>query len=192
MVKLNRIYTRTGDDGQTSLGDGSRVNKTDARIRAMGTVDELNSAIGVALLEELPEAVQSALSLIQNELFDLGADLCCPFEPNDEMLRVQPASVERLERWIDTTNELLSELNSFILPGGNRAAAQVHVARATCRRAELDVLAIEGSVNPALQQYINRLSDLLFVMARACNNNGSDDVLWVPGKDRPADVVPNE
>lgn len=185
MVKLNRIYTRTGDAGETSLGDGSRIAKTDARIRAMGSVDELNSAIGLALLEQLPEAVSSALSLIQNELFDLGADLCCPFEPNDEKLRINDAQVKRLERWIDEINEPLADLTSFILPGGKPAAARVQVARAICRRAELDVLMIDEELNPALKQYINRLSDLLFVMGRACNGNGATDVLWMPGKDRP-------
>ncbi len=184
MVKLNRIYTRTGDTGQTSLGDGSRVSKTDSRIRAMGSVDELNSAIGLALLEELPEPVRNALSLIQNELFDFGADLCCPFEPNDEKLRINIASVERLECWIDEMNEPLADLTSFILPGGKPAAARVQVARSICRRTELDVLAIDDVTNPALAQYINRLSDLLFVMGRACNDNGNADVLWVPGKDR--------
>lgn len=185
VVKLNRIYTRTGDAGETSLGDGSRVAKTNERIRAMGSVDEVNSAIGLALLGELPELVRDALSLIQNELFDLGADLCCPFVPNDDKLRVTAASVERLERWIDEINEPLADLTSFILPGGTAGAARIQVARAICRRAELDILAIDEKLNPALKQYINRLSDLLFVMARACNDNGSADVLWVPGKDRP-------
>jgi len=150
----------------------------------MGSVDELNSAIGLALLEELPDPVRSALSLIQNELFDLGADLCCPFEPNDDKLRVNAASVKRLERWIDEINEPLAELSSFILPGGKPAAARVQVARSICRRAELDVLAVDAVINPALVQYINRLSDLLFVMGRACNDNGKADVLWVPGKNR--------
>ena len=186
MVVLNRIYTKSGDKGQTSLGDGSRVAKTDARIRAMGSVDELNSALGVVLLEELPTLIQAALGQIQNELFDLGADLCCPFEAGDEKLRVTPTQVERLEGWIDTVNEPLAPLSSFILPGGTRAAALIHVARSVCRRAELDVLEIEGALNPALVQYINRLSDLLFVMGRACNQNGTADVLWVPGKDRHA------
>ena len=184
MVKLNRIYTKTGDAGETSLGDGTRVPKTDSRIRAMGSVDELNSAIGLALLEELPETIQKALSQIQNELFDLGADLCCPFEPGDEKLRVTAAQVSRLETWIDEVNEPLADLTSFILPGGTRSAARVQVARSICRRAELDVLAIDEPLNPALTQYINRLSDLLFVMGRACNENGQADVLWVPGKDR--------
>ena len=150
----------------------------------MGSVDELSSAIGLALLEELTEPVRDALSLIQNELFDLGADLCCPFEPNDNKLRINAASVERLERWIDEINEPLVELTSFILPGGEPAAARVQMARSICRRAELDVLGIQATINPVLVQYINRLSDLLFVMGRACNDNGNADVLWVPGKDR--------
>jgi cob(I)alamin adenosyltransferase len=186
MVNLNRIYTRSGDAGETSLGDGTRIAKTNDRVRAMGSVDELNSAIGLALLQSLPDAINAMLSQVQNELFDLGADLSCPFKPNDESLRMTPTQVERIESWIDEVNEPLADLTSFILPGGTPAAAAVHLARAICRRAELDVLSIDAELNPALVQYINRLSDLLFVVARACNENGVDDVLWVPGKDRDA------
>lgn len=150
----------------------------------MGSVDELNSAIGVVLLESLPALIQSALSQIQNELFDFGADLSFPFATGDEKLRVTPVQVERLENWIDTINAPLAELSSFILPGGTPAAAHVHVARAVCRRAEVDILSVDGELNPALVRYINRLSDLLFVIARACNANGTADVMWVPGRDR--------
>lgn len=184
MVELNRIYTRSGDQGETSLGDGSRIPKTDHRVRAMGSVDELNSAIGCALLEEMPEQVRGALQQIQNELFDLGADLSCPFVQADGKLRITDAQVQRLEGWIDAINEPLPALTSFILPGGSPAAARVHLARAICRRAELDVLSIDAALNPALVQYVNRLSDLLFVMARACNSGEGTNVLWVPGKDR--------
>lgn len=184
MVELNRIYTKSGDKGETSLGDGSRIAKTDARIRAMGSVDELNSAIGCALLESMSVEIAEPLRQIQNELFDLGADLCCPFVESDDKLRVTDAQVQRLEGWIDGLNEPLSALKSFILPGGNAAAARIHLARSICRRAELDVLAIDADLNPALVQYMNRLSDLLFVMGRACNDSGAADVLWVPGKDR--------
>ncbi len=183
MVELNRIYTRSGDGGETSLGDGSRTTKTDQRVRAMGSVDELNSAIGCAVLEDMPEQVRTPLCQIQNELFDLGADLSCPFVEADDKLRITAGQVQRLEGWIDDINEPLSALKSFILPGGSPAAARVHMARAICRRAELDVLSIDPALNPALVQYMNRLSDLLFVMARACNSDNGD-VLWVPGKDR--------
>ncbi|MFK7821968.1 MAG: cob(I)yrinic acid a,c-diamide adenosyltransferase [Planctomycetaceae bacterium] len=186
MVNLNRIYTRSGDAGETSLGDGTRVAKNSERVRAMGSVDELNSAIGLALLQTLPDAIAAMLSQVQNELFDLGADLSCPFDPNDEALRMTATQVERLETWIDQVNEPLADLTSFILPGGTPAAAAVHVARTICRRAELDVLGIDAELNPAMVQYINRLSDLLFVVARACNENGKADVLWIPGKDRNA------
>lgn len=184
MVKLNRIYTRTGDQGETSLGDGSRVPKTDARIRAMGSVDELNTAIGLAVLQLMPDSLRSMFAQIQNELFDLGADLCCPYKPDDEALRVTAAQVERLESWIDEINGPLADLTSFILPGGTPTAAAVHLARAICRRAETDALSVNAELNPNLLQYLNRLSDLLFVTARACNENGTSDVLWVPGKDR--------
>ncbi len=138
----------------------------------------------MALLHPMPEMIRNALAQIQNELFDLGADLSCPFTANDDALRVTSTQVERLESWIDTINEPLAELTSFILPGGTPTAAAVHLARAICRRAELDVLSIDAELNPDLLRYINRLSDLLFVTARACNDNGNADVLWVPGKDR--------
>ena len=186
-MRLNRIYTRSGDSGQTSLGDGSRVAKSLPVIRAMGAVDELNSSIGVALCEPLPVAIREALGRIQNDLFDLGADLCCPFDKQQEpegRLRIAADQVERLEQDIDRLNADLSELTSFVLPGGTPSAARLHFARAVCRRAELDVLQVDAELNPQVTRYINRLSDLLFVMARVCNAGGAADVLWVPGGDR--------
>lgn len=190
LVRLNRIYTKSGDGGETSLGDGTRVPKTDVRVRGLGAVDELNCVIGRALAGSLPGNLRTPLAQIQNELFDVGADLSCPFAPNDDKLRVTATQVSRLEHWIDTINEPLSELESFVLPGGTVAAAELHLARAVCRRAELAVLAIGTPVNPLSVQYLNRLSDLLFVMARAANDTGQSDVLWVPGKDRDAESPP--
>ncbi|MEL7687473.1 cob(I)yrinic acid a,c-diamide adenosyltransferase [Citromicrobium bathyomarinum] len=192
MVKLNKIYTRTGDDGSTGLVDGSRTAKHAARIEAIGAVDEANSAIGLAILA----AVESAddLRRIQNDLFDLGADLATPkgaldgegFEPGEMVLRVVDGQVEWLENAIDTANEKLEPLTSFVLPGGNEAAARLHVARATVRRAEraMTALAQVEPVNPAALRYINRLSDLLFTLARLANDGGAADVTWVPGANR--------
>jgi cob(I)alamin adenosyltransferase len=190
MVVLNRIYTRTGDDGSTALGSGERRPKYDLRIAAYGTVDETNAAIGVARLH-LPDAreIDAMLGLIQNDLFDLGADLSVPQrEGKTERLRVLPTQVERLERDIDTLNAKLSPLTSFVLPGGTPAAAYLHLARTICRRAERMVVELAGKpeepVTDAAIQYLNRLSDFLFVASRAANHNGAGDVLWVPGQNR--------
>lgn len=189
MVRLNKIYTRTGDDGTTGLVDGSRTHKHAARMEAIGAVDEANSAIGlaVAAMADLPAA--PSLTRIQNDLFDLGADLATPgedFTPSEMVLRIVPAQVEWLERSIDALNERLEPLRSFILPGGSEAAARVHVARASVRRAEraMTALAAQEPANPATLAYVNRLSDYLFVLARAINAAGDGDVLWVPGQNR--------
>lgn len=184
MVYLNRIYTKSGDAGETSLGDGSRVPKTDDRIAAFGGVDELNSVIGVAIAHGLPDPQGDRLRQIQNDLFDVGADLCVPSSGEEEnRLRVSSAQVERLEEWIDEANESLEPLTSFVLPGGSLAAANLHHARTLCRRAEIGVvkLAETEEVGSNVLQYVNRLSDLLFVLARVCNDNGKADVLWQPG-----------
>jgi cob(I)alamin adenosyltransferase len=167
-VRLTRIYTGGGDKGETSLGDGSRVSKLDARVAAMGDVDELNSFLGVA----------GSLDRIQNELFDLGADLSVPFADGDERLRVTKEAVDRLEHEIDEANEKLPDLKSFVLPGGSERAAGLFLARAVCRRAERSVLAVPDT-NPLAAVYLNRLSDLLFVLARAAN--GGEEPLWKPG-----------
>jgi cob(I)alamin adenosyltransferase len=187
MVYLSRIYTKTGDGGETGLGDGSRVPKDHPRVTAYGSVDELNSFIGVLLTQQaVPEA--DLLRSIQNDLFDVGADLCVPIaaEPGAgrERLRVKPEQTARLEMAIDRLNVLLSPLKSFLLPGGRPAAAWCQVVRAVCRRAERDAIALSHgeAVNPDVIIYLNRLSDLLFVLARASNRDGGDDVLWVPGK----------
>jgi cob(I)alamin adenosyltransferase len=189
MVYLDRIYTKSGDEGQTSLGDGSRVPKTDSRIVAYGTVDELNSLIGVVIVAGPPEAVASQLRHIQNDLFDLGADLCVPAASGPDAegrLRVDSEQVSQLEHWIDSATAQLEPLKSFVLPGGTSASAHLHLARTVCRRAEIKVLALAESapINPQVTIYLNRLSDLLFVWARLCNDGGKSDVLWVPGKFR--------
>ena len=188
MVKLNKIYTRTGDDGTTGLVDGSRCPKHSARINAMGLVDEANSAIGLAavLISGAPGA---DITRIQNDMFDLGADLATPgddFAPSEMVLRMVPSQAEWLEARIDALNEKLQPLTSFILPGGTELAARLHVARATTRAAEraMVMLAAELPVNPAALAYINRLSDYLFVLARVVNDNGKRDVKWVPGANR--------
>lgn len=187
MVRLTRIYTRGGDAGQTSLGDGARVPKYDPRVSAFGTVDEANAAIGVARLHTTGDA-DAMLGRIQNDLFDLGADLCTPEEENPAYppLRMTEAQVERLEREIDAMNAKLAPLDSFILPGGSAVAAHLHLARTVARRAEREIvrLATTETVNPAAIRYINRLSDHLFVLSRHANGDGSGDVLWVPGKNR--------
>ena len=186
-VRLTRIYTRAGDAGETSLGDGSRVPKTDLRIEAYGTVDELNSFVGAALAGEVPDEFRPWLEQVQNDLFDLGADLSVPLEDERrERLRVTGEQVERLEGLCDLVNERLVPLKSFVLPGGTEASARLHVARAVCRRAErLSVaLAAEHGVNPAALAYLNRLSDLLFILARAANA-GSPEPLWRPGGGNP-------
>ena len=189
MVRLNRIYTRTGDDGTTGLVDGSRVAKDAPLMAAIGEVDELNSAIGVAIAALGAGDFATLLQGIQNDLFDLGADLATPgsdFAPSDMVLRIVPAQVDRLERAIDRMNEGLEPLRSFILPGGSASAAHVHLARAICRRAERAAIgaARAAPVNPAALAYLNRLSDLLFVMARAVNAGAAGDILWVPGARR--------
>lgn len=186
MVKLNRIYTRTGDAGETGLVDGSRLSKTDARIHAIGDVDEANSAIGLAVVALGDHAIADELKVIQNDLFDLGADLATPgedFAPSEMSLRVVPSQVERLERAIDALNEHLPPLTSFILPGGTPGAAALHLARAITRRAERSAVAIGTAANPLALAYLNRLSDYLFVACRAANGPAGD-VLWRPGASR--------
>jgi cob(I)alamin adenosyltransferase len=191
MVKLNRIYTRTGDDGSTGLTDGARRLKCDLRVEAYGEIDETNSVIGVARLStrDLPD-LDAMLERIQNDLFDLGADLATPpaeKPPEHEPLRIIPAQVERLEREIDALNARLAPLRSFVLPGGSPAAADLHLARAVARRAERRMVALhekgEEVGAPALA-YVNRLSDFLFVAARVANADGATDVLWRPGANR--------
>jgi cob(I)alamin adenosyltransferase len=191
MVVLNRIYTRTGDKGLTALGSGKRVRKTHPRVEAYGTVDETNAAVGVARLHlagAFPE-LDSMLARIQNELFDLGADLCLPdtaARKGRAPLRVVATQVERLERDIDRLNSELEPLRSFVLPGGHPAAAHLHMARTVCRRAERAILAVTeargGRLSPALRQYVNRLSDFLFVASRWVNRTHGGDVLWEPGR----------
>jgi cob(I)alamin adenosyltransferase len=187
MVYLSRIYTKTGDAGETGLGDGSRVPKDDPRVAAYGTVDELNAVLGLLLAQEpnLPQA--ELLRGIQNDLFDVGADLCRPQsadEPPGQRLRVQEGQARRLEEAIDLFNARLQPLTSFVLPGGRPAAAWGHVARTVCRRAEREVVALARAepINPQVVVYLNRLSDLLFVLGRVWNGDGREDVLWVPGK----------
>jgi cob(I)alamin adenosyltransferase len=185
-VRLTRIYTRGGDAGETSLGDGSRVSKLDCRIGAFGTVDELNSALGVALAGELPDAMREPLERVQNELFDVGADLSVPWGVTDR-LRVEQGMIDRLEADCDAFNAALPELRSFVLPGGTEASARLHVARTICRRAERDVLlgSEEVELNPLVLRYLNRLSDLLFILARAANAAaGRSEPLWKPGSSR--------
>ena len=189
MVRLNRIYTRTGDSGETGLVDGSRVSKADPRMQAIGDVDEANSAIGVALLSVEDDRLEAMLGRIQNELFDLGADLATPgedFAPGEMNLRIVQDQVDRLEAEIDEMNEALSPLTSFILPGGGKGAAPLHLARAIARRAERTAVAAAGSVslNPLALTYLNRLSDHLFVAARFAAASGGGDILWRPGATR--------
>lgn len=197
MVVLNKIYTRTGDDGTTALGTGARVPKHSQRIAAYGTVDEVNAAIGVARQHLADPAgthadLDAILVRIQNDLFDLGADLCAPEEAattsQRQRLRVSDVQVRRLEEEIDRMNAQLAPLRSFVLPGGSPAAAALHVARTVCRRAEREIVALADRsgehVSPQVLKYINRLSDLLFVASRAVNDLGKGDVLWVPGGNR--------
>ena len=185
MVKLTRIYTRGGDKGETSLVGGRRVSKHDPRVAAYGTVDEANAAIGCARLHTIGEA-DAMLARIQNDLFDLGADLATPEGGKKESLRIIESQVERLEEEIDALNEDLQPLESFILPGGGAGAATLHLARTVTRRAERMItrLAEDEAVNPLAIRYINRLSDHLFVLARHLNDGGADDVLWIPGANR--------
>jgi cob(I)alamin adenosyltransferase len=182
MVVLSKIYTRTGDAGETALGDGTRVAKHAARVGAYGSVDELNAAIGLARLHA---GEGEGLARIQNDLFDLGADLATPGLGEDR-LRVADAQVERLEREIDVMNARLRPLRSFVLPGGSALAAHLHLCRTVCRRAERLTVALAAAepVNPAAVKYLNRLSDWLFVAARIANDDGRADVLWVPGANR--------
>lgn len=194
MVYLSRIYTRTGDRGDTALGDGSRVPKDHPRVAAYGSVDELNAVLGLltAGFPQLPEI--ELLRGIQNDLFDVGADLCLPggaAESQDRTgvpppLRVRPEQAQRLESAIDRLNERLSPLRSFVLPGGTPAAAWCHLARTVCRRAERDVVTLARTepINPEVIVFLNRLSDLLFVLSRVFNHDGKEDVLWVPGKNQ--------
>jgi cob(I)alamin adenosyltransferase len=187
MVRLTRIYTRGGDRGRTSLGDGARVAKHDLRVAAFGTVDEANAAIGIARLHTGDDA-DAMLARIQNDLFDLGADLCRPGDAASASagLRIQPSQVLRLEREIDALNADLKPLESFVLPGGTAASAHLHLARTLVRRAErlTTQLAEPQALNPAALHYLNRLSDHLFVLARHLNDGGSADVLWLPGANR--------
>ena len=193
MVKLNKIYTRTGDDGTTGLGNGERRWKYDLRVEAYGTVDEANSAIGMARVQTVEKhpSIDAMLARIQNDLFDLGADLATPdtgeklgYEP----LRIITSQVEKIERDIDALNGPIAPLNSFILPGGSPAAAALHLARTIARRAERLMVGLAAKpgekVSPVAIEYINRVSDFLFVAARAVNDNGANDVLWVPGANR--------
>jgi cob(I)alamin adenosyltransferase len=195
MVNLTRIYTRTGDTGTTSLGDFSRTAKTDPRLAAYADVDETNAALGVAVtVGDLPDDMVTLLRRVQNDLFDVGADLCTPLAATYQTapLRVQPAWVEELEAACDTYNEPLATLRSFVLPGGTAGAAYLHVARTVARRAERSTWAAieaygssdDGGVNPLTATYLNRLSDLLFILARSANHAGEGDVLWEPGGGR--------
>lgn len=187
MVKLNKIYTRTGDDGSTGLADGSRVQKDSLRVKAYGEVDEANSALGMARLYVDNLSLDKMLERIQNDLFDLGADLATPEMEDDSMsLRIVQNQIDRLETELDGLNADLQPLNSFVLPGGSKPAAYLHLARAISRRAEREIVnaAREEDINPLAIKYINRLSDYLFVAARWCNNQGETDVKWIPGANR--------
>ena len=187
-MRLDRIYTRGGDQGQTSLGDGARTPKCHIRVKAYGGIDEANAAIGIALLHIEDPEVKSLLSLVQNDLFDIGADLCVPERPDSprSRLRVSAKQVETLEHEIDKFNDALTPLTSFILPGGSPASAHLHLARAIVRRAERDVVELIQSeaINEEALKYVNRLSDLLFVLCRYLNARGTADVLWTPGANR--------
>lgn len=187
MVKLNKIYTRTGDDGTTGLVDGSRVRKDSSRVKAYGDVDEINSTIGVARLYIDHIELDHMLERIQNDLFDLGADLATPEMEDDTMsLRIVQNQIDRLETELDALNADLEPLNSFVLPGGHKPAAYLHLARAISRRAEREIVTAlhEVKLNPLAVKYVNRLSDFLFVAARWCNDQGNSDVKWVPGANR--------
>ncbi len=194
MVKLNKIYTRTGDDGTSGLVDGSRISKYDSRMQAIGDVDECNCVLGLAISAiqtEYPQHqdVLNSLRTIQNDLFDLGADIATPgddFTPSEMVLRITDERITWLEKLIDETNADLQPLNSFILPGGSASSSALHMARAVTRRTERSITAAhnEHGMNPAAMAYINRLSDLLFTLCRRMNNSGADDILWVPGGSR--------
>lgn len=186
MVRIDRITTGGGDDGSTSLGDGARVPKHDARVAAYGTVDELNACVGLAVADGAPDELATMLRHVQNDLFDVGSDLCVPIGAKPRS-RLDERYARRLEGWIEEYNALLEPLKSFILPGGSPLAARLHLARTVCRRAERRVtalLAIDGEkerTNPQVVLYLNRLSDLLFILARVANDEGRADVAWVPG-----------
>ena len=197
MVRLSRIYTRTGDDGTTALGDGARLPKHHPRIAAYGTVDELSSVLGLALAGGLDAPWEARVRAVQNDLFDVGSDLCVPVTPEEgaadgpPRLRVRAEYVTRLEGWIDEANEGLAPLDSFVLPGGRAPAAWMHLGRTVCRRAERElgwILEMDDEsaerLNPEVGRYLNRLSDFLFCLARLFNDGGKADVLWVPGGDR--------
>ena len=186
-VRLTRIYTRGGDRGETSLGDGSRVLKVDPRVVGYGAVDELNAQVGVVLAGGPPEPMRAPLERIQNELFDLGADLSVPYSEGDGKLRIEQGQIDALEELCDRFNDELEPLKSFVLPGGTELAARLQVARAVCRRGEREALAAAGQVeiSPPVLVYLNRLSDLLFILARAANADaGAPEPLWKPGGDR--------
>jgi cob(I)alamin adenosyltransferase len=187
-MKLDKIYTRTGDEGKTSLGDGSRLPKFHLRVTAYGSIDEANSVIGVALLQVPDREVILALRHIQNDLFDVGADLCQPEKAGAEkpVLRITEEQVVWLEKHIDHFNAQLEPLTSFVLPGGSPASAHLHLARTVTRRAERDIvrLSADETVNPAVLRYVNRLSDLFFVLGRFLNDKGKEDVTWQPGLHR--------
>ena len=188
MVKLTKIYTRTGDDGSTGLVDGSRTAKDNPRMAAIGDVDELNSCLGMAALQA-DGTMLAQIRMVQNDLFDLGADLATPgddFTPSEMVLRIVAAQVTRLEAEMDAMNADMAPLASFILPGGTALAAALHVARSVARRAERSLVAAQrgAAINPEAQRYVNRLSDWLFVAARFANGRGGDDILWVPGASR--------
>ena len=183
MVKLNKIYTKTGDKGSTQLGDGKRVEKNSLRVDAYGSVDEANATIGLSILRTNIK-IKKILQIIQNDLFDLGADLCVPDKKNIHKLKITNDRVDYIEGKIDTFNKELAPLNSFILPGGSESSTYLHIARTVTRRAERKVVALskKEKVNPVAIIYLNRLSDLLFVLARYTNNKGKKDILWKPGK----------
>jgi len=183
LVKLNKIYTKTGDKGSTQLGDGKRVEKNSLRVDAYGSVDEANATIGLSILRTNIK-IKKILQIIQNDLFDLGADLCVPDKKNIHKLKITNDRVDYIEGKIDTFNKELAPLNSFILPGGSESSTYLHIARTVTRRAERKVVALskKEKVNPVAIIYLNRLSDLLFVLARYTNNKGKKDILWKPGK----------
>lgn len=189
MPEINRVTTKGGDKGKTSLVDGSRVPKCSLRVRSYGTVDELNSCLGLVRCEELPEGLLQKLLKIQNELFDLGSELATPPDSAEaeRVPNVRQYQVDLLEGWLEEANSQLQPAKNFVLPGGTRAAAQLHIARTVTRRAERELVALMesgGEVNPCCLKFLNRLSDLCFVWARLCNNRGEDDILWQPGPHR--------
>ena len=183
MVKLNKIYTKIGDKGSTQLGDGKMVNKDSLRVDAYGSVDEANATIGLSILRTNIK-IKKILKIVQNDLFDLGADLCIPDKKNTQKLKITKDRIDYIEEKIDNFNKELSSLNSFILPGGSESSTYLHIARTVTRRAERKIVALskKEKINPIAIIYLNRLSDLLFVLARYTNNKGKKDILWKPGK----------